>query len=366
MFDFNQAHFYTNFIMGTMWYWMGADLDAAYTVRMYAADHRSVWVQELNLTPGQRANLRDFLVWNQEPKHRFYHYDYYRDNCATRVRDALDAVLDGQIKAQTDTEASGTTYRIETRRAMAGEPFLYTALEFILGQPVDRPLTAWQEMFLPLRLRDHLMTVRVRDAQGKLVPLVKEETTLYEGSDGGVPARPPMWWPWYALIGIVSGGIFAWLGGRSTGSRRWRWVFGALGVMWSILISFAGWFLLWGEVYTNHVAIYHNENILHFSPLAVGVIVLLPLALRGGRRATAAAIWLVGALAICGVIGLALKALPAFYQYNWEMIAWTLPTNIGLAWGVWRFARGSGAIQSAATPRDAAESLNASAKPAAT
>lgn len=341
MFDFNQANFYRNFIMGTMWYWMAGGMDAATTVAMYAEDHRSVWVQELNLTPRQRANLRDFLVWNQEPKHRFYHYDYYRDNCATRVRDALDAVLDGQIKAQTDTEASGTTYRIETRRAMAGDPFLFTALEFILGQPVDRPLTAWQEMFLPLRLRDHLMNVRIPDAQGNLVPLVKQETTLYDGGDGGVPAHPPRWWPWYGLIGIVSGGIFAWLGARSIRSRCWRRVFGTLGVAWSMLISFAGLFLLWGELYTSHVAIDHNENILHFSPLAAGLIVLLPLLLRGGKRSSAAALSLALALVICGLGGLALKALPTFYQHNWDMIAWTLPTNIGLAWGIWRFTRGT-------------------------
>ncbi len=364
MFDFNQANFYRNFIMGTMRYWMAGGMDAATTVAMYAEDHRSVWVQELNLTPRQRADLRDFLIWNEQPKHRFYHYDYYRDNCATRVRDALDAVLDGQIRAQTDTEASGTTYRIETRRAMAGDPFLYTALEFLLGQPVDRPLTAWQEMFLPLRLRDHLMNVRVRDAQGNLVPLVKQETTLYDGGDGGVPAHPPRWWPWYGLIGILSGVIFVWLGGRSIRCRGCRWMFGMLGVAWSMLLGFAGLFLLWGEVYTSHVAIDHNENILHFSPLAAGLIVLLPLLLRGGRRTSAAALCLAFALVICGVGGLALKALPAFDQHNWDMIAWTLPANIGLAWGIWRFTRGANMTKEVAAAPDVNASMPSSVKPA--
>jgi hypothetical protein len=294
----------------------------------------------LNLTPGQRADLRDFLVWNQMPKNRFYHYDYYLDNCTTRVRDALDKVLDGQLKAQTRDVPTASTYRTHTRRAMAGEPFLYTALQFILGQPVDRPLSAWQEMFLPLQMRNHIRLVKVRDAQGHLAPLVKSETTLYEGSDGGVPPRPPTWWPWYLLIGLVSGGLFAWLGGRSCrGAKGWRWLFGVLAVLWTFLMGVAGLFLLWGELFTNHVAIYHNENLFHFSPLAFPLILLSPLMLRGRRWAGTVAWWLILAVVITGVAGLALKALPAFYQSNWDMIAWTLPTNLGLAWALWRIGQ---------------------------
>ena len=49
-----------------------------------------------------RLELQRFLQWNERPENRFYHYDYYRDNCSTRVRDALDRVLGGRIAAQTD------------------------------------------------------------------------------------------------------------------------------------------------------------------------------------------------------------------------------------------------------------------------
>jgi len=336
MFDFNQEHFFSNFILGTMWYWMAADLDAAYTLQLYREDHRSVWVQELNLTPRQRADLRDFLVCNQMPKNRFYHYDYYLDNCTTRVRDALDRVLDGQLKAQTQDVPTHSTYRTHTRRAMSGDPLLYTALEFILGRPVDRPLSAWQEMFLPLQMRDHIRRVKVRDEQGNLVPLVKTDITLYQGSDGGVPDRPPTWWPWYLLIGLAGGGVFAWLGTRTPAARRWRVLFGILAVPWTFLLGAAGCFLLWGELFTNHVAIYHNENLLHFSPLALPLVILIPWALRGKPWAARAARWLAAAVLLIGLAGLLLKILPSFYQSNWDMIAWTLPTNLGLAWGVWR------------------------------
>jgi hypothetical protein len=76
----------------------------------YVAANRSIWIQELNLTPAQSAALRDFLEWNELPENRFYQYDPYRDNCSTRIRDAIDRVLGGRLKELTDNEATGGTY----------------------------------------------------------------------------------------------------------------------------------------------------------------------------------------------------------------------------------------------------------------
>ena len=118
LFDFRQEDFLLRFIQGRMWYWMqGLDADAM--VRSYVRDNRSVWVQELDLSPEERLALRDFLVWNERPENRHYRYDYYRDNCSTRVRDALDRVLNGRLRARTDSVATGTTYRFHTKRLTA-------------------------------------------------------------------------------------------------------------------------------------------------------------------------------------------------------------------------------------------------------
>ena len=50
LFDFRQEDFLLRFIQGRMWYWMqGLDADAM--LRSYIRDNRSVWVQELDLSP---------------------------------------------------------------------------------------------------------------------------------------------------------------------------------------------------------------------------------------------------------------------------------------------------------------------------
>ena len=100
LFDFRQQNFLLRFIQGRMWYWMQGFPAQSY-VEPYRRANRSVWVQELEMPPGARRELQEFLEWNERPENRFYHYDYYRDNCSTRVRDALDRALGGRIREQT-------------------------------------------------------------------------------------------------------------------------------------------------------------------------------------------------------------------------------------------------------------------------
>ena len=100
LFDFHQQDFLPRFIRGQMWYWM-AGFPAQPYVQTYVRANRSVWLQQLDLPPAARLELQRFLEWNARPENRFYHYDYYKDNCSTRVRDALDRVIGGRIQAAT-------------------------------------------------------------------------------------------------------------------------------------------------------------------------------------------------------------------------------------------------------------------------
>ena len=105
----------SDFAQGKMWYSMGEDVDPAKYIQFYASEGRRIRGQELDLTPPARLALRDFLQWNIQPDHAGYAYDYYLDNCSTRIRDALDRVLGGAI-GRYGAHPSGFTWRDETRR----------------------------------------------------------------------------------------------------------------------------------------------------------------------------------------------------------------------------------------------------------
>src|SRR4029078_12262819 len=63
LFDFHQQNFLLRFVRGQMWYWM-AGFPAPQYLRQYERDNRSIWVQELELTPEAKRELQRFLEWN--------------------------------------------------------------------------------------------------------------------------------------------------------------------------------------------------------------------------------------------------------------------------------------------------------------
>ena len=337
-FSFEQAHFFLRFAQGKMWYSMGDTEDVDGVLRFYAAEGRKIWAQELAIAPAQRIALRDFLLWNIRPENSGYAYDYYRDNCSTRIRDALDRALGGAI-ARYGAAPSGFTWREETRRLDEHNVVIYSGLMIGLGQPVDHEMTRWEQMFLPIRLREHLDSVTGTGADGVARPVVVREQMLSEGGRYPVPVRPSRWTLRYLLVGLLLGGLLAWLG-RPDASRDSvrlsgrRWLFLALATLWALLAGVLGALLTWLWAFSRHMVAHQNENILLFNLLALALAIVLPSAVRGKTwavtpaRRLALGVWLLAAL------GLLLKALPAFYQFNIELIALALPVHAGVALGL--------------------------------
>jgi len=330
LFSFQQESFLLRFIQGRMQYWMQG-LPAEPHLRFYIAQDRTVWVQDLNLTPRERLALRDSLRWNERPENRFYRYDYYRDNCSTRVRDALDRVLGHRLRDATQDRPTGTTYRFHTQRLTTPDPLLYTGLLLGLGQPVDRPITAWEEMFLPLKVREQVARLTVTDAQGRETPLVSGERTLYTSTLPPERTTPPNWVPWYLLLGVALAAVLMASARAGRRSRAGRLGYIALSLTLMLAIGLVGVVLAGLWLFTDHAFSYRNENLFLCNPLALGVAVLIPFATTGSSWAQAPARFLTLLLGGLGVVGLLVKLQPLFRQANGPIIALALPVLLALA-----------------------------------
>ena len=342
MFSFRQENFLVRFVQGRMLYWTQAFETEAH-LQWYVAMNRSIWVQELNLTPEQRVELRDFLEWNALPENRMYRYDYYLDNCSTRIRDAIDMVLGGRLREILEARETGTTFRFHTRRLLAPDLGAYTGTLFSLGHPIDRPISAWEAAFLPVQLQNSVRDITVLDADGNEAPLVLSEQTLHTSTMAPERDEPPNWLLQFFLAGSLVAALLYALAVNAA-DRRWARVGGtALATAWSLLVGLGGVFIVAVWLFTEHWAAYRNENLLFFNPLALPLVILLPLAAFGKPWAQRWARRLALVVAATAVVGFAIQVLPQFYQVNGEIIAVILPPSLLVAWSAARrWPRSSG------------------------
>lgn len=330
IFDFNQVDFIPRFLKGQMLYMM-ASFRTAPMVEAYAGTGRRLVLQELNLTPAQKRALRDFAEWNALPQNREYYYNYFLDNCSTRVRDLLNQVLGGALKARFGEMPSQTTWRDQIRRLTRDDPLLFTGMDVLLGTPGDAPITVWQEMFLPMTLRDHLRGLTVMDEAGGTSPLVLSEDVVAPGDLGPEPEAPPSWFVFYLALGLALAALLGWSGERGRGGARWgRALATTLATVWSLVAGFVGT-LLALVLLTDHTFMYGNENLFLLTPLSLALVVLLPWALwsPGAQRAARRVAGVVMGVALVGMV---VQLLPAFHQHNAIFQALVLPVHIVLWW----------------------------------
>ncbi len=270
MFDFASPALIPRFVAGRTQYWM-AGYPTPFFVDFYRRQQRAVGEQELALSPAAADSLLRLLRWNALEQNKFYRYDYYLDNCSTRVRDALDAVMGGGLRAALDGPGSGRTWRGETLRLGEAFPLISFGMTFTLGARADSQITRWQEGFIPMHLRDALRTVQIAGPAGP-VPLVRSERELVPETAFVEAAAVPDFSRPAGLIGIVAGWVIVFLGrGAARQSFAGR-ALALLGTVWHFAAGFAGVLVLLAGLLGRHHYMGANTNVLLGTPVSLVLV----------------------------------------------------------------------------------------------
>jgi hypothetical protein len=302
MFDFAQPNFIGRFLTGDTKYWMApATLES--TMAQYRQLNRTVTLQHLNLTPSQRQQLMQLLATNALEENKYYRYDYYRDNCSTRVRDALDTVTGGALQRGMQSQPGQASYRWHTRRLLAYSTPLYLGSQLVLGVDADTPLTGWEEAFLPGRLADAVSRIELPAAEGLPARLLTAAPdTVFRAVREPEPRTAPSHIASAAFMGLVIGTLLL-------GLTRLGTVAAAVGVaLWSLLSVITGTVLLLAWFATKHVYMANNPSVALLSPAWIVGVVAAVMLLRGGvtRGVRSALRWLL-VIAVAGTAGAVLS-----------------------------------------------------------
>lgn len=266
VFDFDRPYFYLNFARGYLYYQL-AVWDYQAFAGMYMYNNRFIHEQVLNLTPSQKQRVYDFLQWNALPENRFYRYDYFYNNCATKIRDVFAHVFEDSVTFDGSYIDTRHTIRELTDLYLGQQPWGDLGIDICLGLPMDKVADPYEYMFLPDYIEsgfDHATIYH----DGARVPLVAEKIIVYtpreEDPQQGLPH--PLFV--FSIVAVAIAGI-------SISDLRRRkatlWVdailFGITGLIGLLLLT------LW--LFTDHAAAARNLNLLWALPTHLIVVFFL-------------------------------------------------------------------------------------------
>jgi len=177
-FDFSTPFFYVKFGHGSLDYLLSVSGFKRF-MSEYFVDGRSVWEQELQLSLQQKQLLFTALMTNAEPENRAYQYDFFYDNCATRVGDIILACVSGITVFNDEDDTRQLTFRQAIAPYLKEKPWTKLGIDMVLGVPADAKTDSLSVMFLP----DHLMAqfVDIQYHNGaKMVNLVSDTSQILD------------------------------------------------------------------------------------------------------------------------------------------------------------------------------------------
>lgn len=273
VFDFSDPLFGLNFFRGILRYQM-ADYPYVLALRAYRADGRTVWQDKLQLTVDQKRRFMEKIIWQSQPENRTYDYQYFFDNCSTRVRDFFDFAMGGAMGKYFDGKMSADTFRATVRSHMATTSFFGMSLDILMNSRLDRQMTQWEEMYLPVRLRAAFLEMPAVSDAG----VVSATETFAQPLEvvHEAPAPKPDKIHAYVWMCLLFGLPLAWAWlvalrakffkpSTEVFNRACR-IFGVMLIGWGFWAGAFGLLMACSWAFSAHLDLHHNANLLLFFP----------------------------------------------------------------------------------------------------
>ena len=267
LFDYDTPHFAFRFAKGNLNYAVGACTMETFMVE-YRMDGRSVWSQKINLNNDEKVTMIDLLDNNVRPENAFYRYNFFYDNCATRVRDIIEKSLAGPVSYPVKEKEA--TFRELIDQYQNVIPWLDFGADFLLGLPADKKASVRDEAFLPMYLMEDMGGATVIHS-GKREPVLSSPVMLLDMSNK--PKEKPDKWLlitiFYSVLVLIV--LITFVFGVPIMGKVSDWIIFSGYSLLALLMIFFNFF-------SDHQATHYNLLIVAFNPLVPVVLYLVLMA----------------------------------------------------------------------------------------
>jgi len=237
-FNYKTDNFVPKFILGSLPYYLSV-ANYRYFEGSYTRQGRSLTEVVLDLSQSEKQKLNDLLIENYQKENRIYQYDFFYDNCSTRIRDLVETSIGAEL--QGPQKKFTTSFKHILQKYLDKDDWLRLGINLILGRKANENVNFRSAMFLPEYLESNF-----KQANNNGKPLVKTTTTIYSGKDQRKATLIPPFIPFGMLLLL---GIFAFF--KQSKPRKNLHLVDK--ILFS-LVGLAGWLFLFMWLGTKHIA----------------------------------------------------------------------------------------------------------------
>ncbi|MBT8219071.1 MAG: DUF4105 domain-containing protein [Bacteroidia bacterium] len=260
LFDYSKPNFMFDFVRGETQYMLGATTYGRF-LREYEYYKRYVYEQILDLDLDKRNEFYQFLENNLKPENREYLYNFFYDNCSSRVKEGIEDHLPDFTYQ--DVPSRAVTYRQLLDEYTIGREWTDFGIDLIIGEPGDSIANHEAQMFLPEYVMAHLR--RLKSPDGRSVVKHEQSVLIFDRIKG------ESWWVTpklvFSILLLLEFLMFIF---PKSFHRKFVKVYD---LSWFVVVSLASLLLLFMWT-TKHNACHDNWNLLWLSPLFIPFSIL--------------------------------------------------------------------------------------------
>ncbi|MCQ2266851.1 MAG: DUF4105 domain-containing protein [Bacteroidaceae bacterium] len=256
VFSFKEDNFLLRWLLGETDY-SAEILPYGVFRQVYERGGRSIVEQQLQLTQPEVQRLATIVTVDVQAAHYegwTYRYNFFYDNCTTRVIDAVEQALGDSVHVVWPEAQQQTLRQMLHQFAQPTSPWMSEGQDMLIGIEVDKPATMRQQLFSPIWASHYAAQAAIVRADGSRTPLVSGTAAALPDADVSNPLELP-----FSIAGLVliAGAIF----------RRFRGGWWQMHVAVHTLQGLAGMVIAFLFVFSTHPAVDSNWLIVAFNPL---------------------------------------------------------------------------------------------------
>jgi len=255
LFEFSESQFQFgyDFAKGRLKYYLGIQLMSNF-ITEYRRSKRGIREQVLNLSNQEKYQIIQLLEENYKPENRKYKYEFFYDNCSSRLRDVIKKVFGENINFYQSPKSNKFTFRETIHLYLESFPWLKLGIDLVLGKKIDKLVSNENLMFLPLNVEE-IFDKSLVENNGSIKNLVKSKNTLIESFENKNKLNNIEFYSWILLAITLSLIVFKLDKALRVWSSLNLFIIGLLGIV-----------LVFMWIGTDHNATKMNFNLLWASP----------------------------------------------------------------------------------------------------